>query len=270
MRHWAKGIADSIHDQLSSKWILDRNVNHNWDREHTCAKCDGSRLTEVLGTVYASSNEIFIFIFISLVFVSWIETNFLKLKDLSIGERVFSSGVQFYKRTSYVLRRMIFEVFFNAKRVIKHGRYRVGNEYSVKHIRHIFNRFERIRWDARWNNVTLIVDRVYGPMNLLFNNRYVHFFFLFLHKHLSTRINRISFTILSNRKKVEIHDLGVSFISRKIICKKRGFIFSFLKCQYRAITIIFTFKNSVLMGKKKEKGNNTCFTKISRNSVQHL
>lgn len=149
MRHWAKGIADSIHDQLSSKWILDRNVNHNWDREHTCAKCDGSRLTEVLGTVYASSNEIFIFIFISLVFVSWIETNFLKLKDPSIGERVFSSGVQFYKRTSYVLRRMIFEVFFNAKRVIKHGRYRVGNEYSVKHIRHIFNRFERIRWDAR-------------------------------------------------------------------------------------------------------------------------
>lgn len=162
--------------------------------------------------------------------------------------------------------------FFNAKRVIKHGRYRVGNEYSVKHIRHIFNRFERIRWDARWNNVTLIVDRVYGPMNLLFNNRYVHFFFLFLflRKHLSTRINRISFTILSNRKKVEIHDLGVSFISRKIICKKRGFIFSFLNCQYRAITIIFTFKNPVLMGKKKEKGNNTCFTKISRNSVQHL
>lgn len=171
---------------------------------------------------------------------------------------------------SYVLRRMIFEVFFNAKRVIKHGRYRVGNEYSVKHIRHIFNRFERIRWDIRWNNVTLIVGRVYGPMNLLFNNRYVHFFFLFLHKHLSTRINRISFTILSNRKKVETHDLGVSFISRKIICKKRGFIFSFLNCQYRAITIIFTFKNPVLMGKKKEKGNNTCFTKISRNSVQHL
>lgn len=101
--------------------------------------------------------------------------------------------------------------FFNAKRVIKHGRYRVGNEYSVKHIRHIFNRFERIRWDARWNNVTLIVGRVYGPMNLLFNNRYVHFFFLFLflRKHLSTRINRISFTILSNRKKVEIHDIYV-------------------------------------------------------------
>lgn len=61
---------------------------------------------------------------------------FLKLKGLSKGEKIFSSDVQFYKRAErlYVLHRMIFEVFFYAKRVIKHGRYRVGNEYSVKYI----------------------------------------------------------------------------------------------------------------------------------------
>lgn len=118
------------------------------------------------------------------------------------------------------------------------------------------------RWPRLWTDEFVVQQQVR-----------TFFLFLFLRKHLSTRINRISFTILSNRKKVEIHDIyvfGVSFISRKIICKKRGFIFSFLNCQYRAITIIFTFKNPVLMGKKKEKGNNTCFTKISRNSVQHL
>lgn len=65
----------------------------------------------------------------------------------------------------------------------------------------VFNRFERVCCDVRWDNVILIVDRVYGPMNSLFNNRYVQFFFLVVRKHLSTRINRISFTILSDEER---------------------------------------------------------------------
>lgn len=82
----------------------------------------------------------------------------------------------------------------------------------------VFNRFERVCCDVRWDNVILIVDRVYGPMNSLFNNRYVQFFFLVVRKHLSTRINRISFTILSDEER------KLNYI------RTRGFLLSRAKC----------------------------------------
>lgn len=111
---------------------------------------------------------------------------------------------------------MIFEVFFfYVKRVIKHGRYRVLETYSVKYIWHIFNRFERVRRDVRWDSVTLIVDRVYGLMNSLFNNRYVQFFFLFLfilRKYFSTRILEVEFYLrfywIERKLKYTIYVLG--------------------------------------------------------------
>lgn len=159
----------------------------------------------------ASSNEIFIFI---ARFRFADRNDFFKIKG-SVKE-FFLLVYNFLQESRTIYSNDLWSFFFfYAKRVIKHGRYRVLETNIVWSICGIFLIDSNVC--GGMFDETLIVDRVYGSMNSLFNNRYVQFFFFLfvLYKYFSTRISRILFTILLDRKKVEIYDI-----------RTRGFLLS--------------------------------------------